>query len=187
MIHRDIKPANLLLGNDGIVKISDMGLARFHDEQVANLTRTSSPHDSQALRHGLTQTGSIVGTVDFMAPEQAINPTGATHLCDIYALGCTLYFFLKRKLMYGGKTLGERILAHRKNPLPPLDDMPYQLETVFHKMVAKQASERYQSMTEVIAALSDFKPEAPTTSGYAAPPPEVGMSQSVLKAILGDD
>lgn len=190
MIHRDIKPANLLLRKDGIVKISDMGLARFHDEQVAKLTRGASPNDSQALRSGLTQTGSIVGTVDFMPPEQAINPTGATHLCDIYALGCSLYFLLKRKLMYGGKTLGERILAHRKNPLPSLDGFPYKLENVFHKMVAKQPEDRYQSMSEVIAALSEFRPDIKppsTPSGYTAPPPEEGMSQSVLKAILDDD
>lgn len=191
MIHRDIKPANLLLGKDGVVKISDMGLARFHDERVAQLTKsaTSSPNDSQALRSNLTQSGTIVGTVDFMAPEQALNPIGATHLCDIYALGCTLYFFLKRRLMYGGKTLGERILAHRKNPLPTLDDLPYKLENVFHRMVAKKAEDRYQSMSEVIGALSEFQPAKPTsdTPKYAPPPEEEGMSKSVLKAILDDD
>jgi serine/threonine protein kinase len=192
MIHRDIKPANLLLGKDGVVKISDMGLARFHDERVAQLRRTaSSPSDSQALRSNLTQTGTIVGTVDFMPPEQALNPIGATHLCDIYALGCSLYFMLKRRLMYGGKTLGERILAHRKNALPTLDGFPYKLEGVFHRMVAKKPEDRLQSMSEVIAALGEFRPVVAGSdpgSKYPAPPPvEEGMSKSVLKAILDDD
>lgn len=189
MIHRDIKPANLLLNRAGIVKISDMGLARFHDERVAELTsRAPSPNDTGALRSGLTQTGSIVGTVDFMAPEQALNPTGATHLCDIYALGCTLYFFLKRRLMYGGKTLGERIIAHRKHPLPTLEGFPYKVESLFHKMVAKKPEDRYQSMTEVIAALAEFRPPEAPAGAYPPPPVEdVGLSQSALKAILDDD
>lgn len=145
VIHRDIKPANLLLDNEGTVKILDMGLARFSD---------TADVDTQAE---LTGTGTVMGTVDYMSPEQALNTKTADARSDIYSLGITLYYLLVARPAYKGDTMMARLLAHANQPIPSLrdsrPDIAEPIQSVFEKMVAKQADDRYQSMTEVVADL----------------------------------
>jgi serine/threonine protein kinase len=145
VVHRDIKPANLLLDNEGTVKILDMGLARIEAGGDA------------ATQAELTGTGAVMGTVDYMAPEQGLSTKHADAKSDIYSLGCSLYYLLTGMPVYEGETLAAKLLAHHNNPIPDLrkirSDVPAGLAAVFRKMVAKAPEKRYQTVSEVIAAL----------------------------------
>jgi len=154
VVHRDIKPSNLLLAEPagsepmGLIKILDMGLVRFTDPR-----KPEAATDSE----GLTQTGDIMGSFDYIAPEQAIDTKRADQRADIYSLGCTLHYLLVGRPPYSGDTSMQKLLAHRENPIPSLrkarPDVPLALDAVFHRMVAKKAEDRYPSMTEVVADL----------------------------------
>jgi serine/threonine protein kinase len=162
VVHRDIKPANLLVDAAGVVKILDMGLARIED----------GPGVREGAAAGLTATGQIMGTVDYMSPEQALNMKLADQRSDIYSLGCSLYYLLSGKPIYAGETLMEKLLAHREHPIPSLRDLqpdiPAALDAVFKRMVAKKPQDRYQSMSEFIAGLQGCEVE--TTA--LQPPPD---------------
>lgn len=143
MIHRDMKPANLLRDGDGVVKVTDLGLARTGRGALIN--------------NSLTQAGGVLGTVDYMPPEQALDSTNLDHRSDIYSLGATLYFLLIGGPPYPGQTMIETIMKHREAPIPSLTaarpDVPAALEELFRRMMAKAVDERVQSMNEVVCSL----------------------------------
>jgi len=143
VVHRDIKPANLLIDARGTVKILDMGLARIEGETGGHAE--------------LTSTGAVMGTVDYMAPEQALSTKTADARSDIYSLGISLWYLLTGRCAYDGDTLMAKLLAHRDAPIPSLSagrgEIPSSVDAVFQKMVAKQAKDRYQTMSEVIRDL----------------------------------
>ena len=172
IIHRDLKPSNLLLatpddsdirpGQFSRVKILDMGLAR--------LTQPTGEVVSPALEGSdLSATGMLMGTVDYMAPEQAMDTKRADHRSDIYSLGCTLFYLLTKRPVYTGSNLLERISAHLKADIPSLKEalpeVPEELDVIFQKMVAKKPRDRYQSMTEVVEALQRIDRQL---SGYGS-------------------
>jgi two-component system chemotaxis response regulator CheY len=130
-----------------VVKVADLGLARFND------TVERPPEEMGAL----TQAGTIMGTVDFMPPEQALGLMNIDHRADIYSLGCTLHFLLIGRPPYQGPTLMAVLLQHRDAPVPSLcgarGEVPATLDQIYQRMVAKKVEQRFASMAEVVRAL----------------------------------
>ncbi|MCL6501737.1 MAG: protein kinase [Pirellulales bacterium] len=168
LVHRDIKPSNLLVSqpNDQappLVKILDMGLARLASEK----------QDSG----GLTHSGQIMGTPDYMAPEQAEDVHAADTRADIFSLGCTLFQMLTGQLPFSGATLMAKLLARTQRDAPSLQTMrpevPAGLAAVVARMLARRPEDRYQTPAEVAEALAPFaQPEAaegPGSSVLAVP------------------
>ncbi|MBC7820531.1 MAG: serine/threonine protein kinase, partial [Planctomycetaceae bacterium] len=164
VVHRDIKPGNLMVccsafrrsdemappeGGTTNVKILDMGLASIEGVPGA------------AVDHQLTSTGAVLGTIDYMSPEQALDTKQADARSDIYSLGCTLFYLLTSQTPYSGDTVMKRLLAHRDRPIPDLTavrrDVPSDLHAVFSKMVAKQPEDRFQTMTDVVRTLTSIR------------------------------
>jgi serine/threonine-protein kinase len=145
IIHRDIKSANLMRDTSGVVKVADLGLARLH----ANTDNS------------LTQAGGMVGTADFMPPEQALDSTSIDHRADIYSLGCTLCHLLTGRPPYEGATFMAVLLKHRESAIPSLaalrPEVPPELEAIFRNMVAKKPEDRPGSMTEVVRSLEALR------------------------------
>ena len=113
IVHRDIKPSNLMLDSAGVVRVLDLGLARFVD--------ASNPFGQAAGGAGrLTESGMYMGTVDYMAPEQAEDSRRADHRADIYSLGCTLHYLLTGREPFVGETILKRLMAHQERPAPLL-------------------------------------------------------------------
>ena len=151
VVHRDIKPHNLLLDKKGAVKVLDLGLARMEAGFGASME--------------LTGTGQILGTIDYMSPEQALDTKHADVRSDIYSLGCTMFYLLTGKPTFDGDTMMKKLLAHREAAIPSLraalPAVPLALEAIFVRMVAKKPEERFQSMAEVITALERCLVAAP--------------------------
>jgi serine/threonine-protein kinase len=170
LVHRDIKPANLLVDSRGTVKILDMGLARFTDEQQNSLTRM---HDE-----------NVLGTADYLAPEQAKDSHAADHRADIYSLGCTLYYLLTGHPPFREGTLAQRIVKHQTEAPSSIyedrPDAPQPLVDVCLRMMAKQPPARFQNASEVARVLgawlagrgkADSATAASRPAARPAPPP----------------
>jgi serine/threonine protein kinase len=173
IVHRDIKPGNLMLDGQGTVRVLDLGLARI--VQAGN-----SPSSSLAGR--LTRTGMYLGTIDYMAPEQAEDSHQVDHRADTYSLGCTLYFLLTGREPFPEPTAYRRLMAHQEHPAPSLrairPDVPLVLEAVYQHMMAKRPEHRPASMSDVIARLQALKPPSDDTR-RVAPLPETRLIQAV--------
>jgi len=143
IVHRDIKPGNILVRRDGMVKLADMGLARVVDETMDT---------------SITRTGTTVGTVDFMAPEQARNSKLADIRSDIYSLGCTWFYMLTGSVPYPEGSVTNKLRAHAEAPLPdprganPL--VPDSVVAVMRRMTEKDPARRYQRPSELLADLA---------------------------------
>ncbi|MEO1526314.1 MAG: protein kinase [Planctomycetota bacterium] len=145
IVHRDIKPSNVLIGDDGAVKLVDMGLARS---------------DNLELSEDMTASGVTLGTFDYISPEQALDPRDADLRSDIYSLGCTFYYMLTGEAPYIGGTMLQKLLSHGNAPLPDprslRSDLPNEVTAVMHRMMAKDPKARYQNASDLMADLTEL-------------------------------
>jgi hypothetical protein len=148
LVHRDVKPSNLMLARDGVVKLLDLGLVR---------TSGDAPADA------LTGTGALLGTADYLAPEQWERPGAVDARADIYGLGCTLYHLLTGHPPFAGdanQSVFSKMRAHLENPVPPVTvhrpDVSAELAAVLARMMAKAPADRFASPAEAAEALRPF-------------------------------
>ena len=155
LVHRDIKPGNILVTPDGRAKVSDLGLAAFFSEEDLD--------DRQ---------GKIVGTADYLAPEQILNPGTTSALGDIYSLGCTLYYATTGKVPFPGGTPREKARSHcTKTPVDPRrlnPEITADFAEAIARLMAKEPTERPQTAAEVIKLLA---PWSQTPAALTSVPP----------------
>lgn len=146
IVHRDIKPANLLLDERGIIKILDMGLARLKSD----LNSASSTAGKE----------NILGTADYLAPEQADNHHHVDHRVDIYGLGCSLYFLLTGHPPFPEGSMAQRVAKHRSVMPEEIrksrPNCPIELQRICEKMIAKNPNDRFAEAKEVAAELRSW-------------------------------
>lgn len=142
IVHRDIKPSNILMRRDGTATLTDLGLARAIDETAAS---------------GITRAGYTVGTVDYMAPEQARSSKAADVRSDLYSLGCTWFHTVTGQVPFNDGDLTNKLRAHAQNPPPDprgvVPEIPAGVAAVLQRMMAKKPEDRYQTPAELLADL----------------------------------
>jgi len=174
LIHRDIKPSNLIIDDQGRLKIVDFGIVHH-----AEIDQTGSR---------LTEPNALIGTADFMAPEQAADIHSVGPKSDIYSLGCTLAWLLTGELVFERKTLSDTLVAHRRETIPSLRerraDIPPELDALFQKMVAKHPEDRPENVAEVVASLNAVLVKPGDTETPPIGPPGRGHALSLRAAVL---
>ena len=149
--HRNIKPHVLWVDMRGQVKIGNLFLAKLGE--IASLS---------AEEDDLTQMGQMMGTPEYLAPEQAVDASSVDQRADVYSLGCTLHFMLTGRPPYGGKSLMDKLTAHTMKPVPSLRaaraDVPEYVDRAFQRMLAKDREQRFAFMGDVVDALEPHKP-----------------------------
>jgi serine/threonine protein kinase len=143
VVHRDIKPSNILITNDGLAKLVDMGLARLEYVEGTEQEETTA--------------GVTLGTFDYISPEQARNPRDADMRSDIYSLGCTLFFMLTGRAPFSESPVLQKLLQHQSEAPPDVrslrPEVPDPLAAVLGRMLAKRPEDRFADPTELATAL----------------------------------
>lgn len=146
MVHRDIKPGNLLVDPGGTVKLLDLGLARYFSSEEKEGTALTIAHDEKVL-----------GTADYLAPEQALDSHTVDHRADLYSLGCTFYFLLTGHPPFTEGTLAQRLMAHQTKDPPPVEkdrpDTPPTLAAILRTMMEKLPEKRPATSAQVAETL----------------------------------
>jgi serine/threonine protein kinase len=162
-VHRDIKPANLMLAQKEslpIIKVLDFGLSKATFETTALEPERPTKNLLVHTDGGLTIVGQMLGTPEYIAPEQIADAQSADIRADIYSLGCTLYFLLTGRPPFRASTLWDMLEAHKSGSAEGLNfvrtEVPTELAALVAKMMAKEPARRFQTPAEVAAALHPF-------------------------------
>ncbi|HEY4260194.1 MAG TPA: protein kinase [Schlesneria sp.] len=150
VVHRDIKPSNLMLTNSGLTKILDMGLAKLTDEAAQ-------------IAGDLTSTGQLLGTADYMAPEQWDEAHAVDGRTDQYSLGCTLFFLLSGRAPFATaelSTVARKMSAHLHSVPPDLiairEEVPEGLNQIYRQLMSKEPGDRFRTTDELAVAVEPF-------------------------------
>lgn len=175
IVHRDIKPSNLLVTHDEktqqmVIKVLDLGLARIaHQAELATAGQT----DFTAQDGGVTRSGQIMGSPDYMSPEQAMSSSTVDIRSDIYGLGVTLFQLLCNELPYSGENVMEKLLERINKDAPPVStfrpDIPPVLVHIVARMLHRDPAQRFQTPAEVAAVLEAFVADPQSLEPQAAP------------------
>ncbi len=172
LVHRDIKPSNLMLTRDGVVKVLDLGLARSFGDMPVTET--------------LTARGILLGTADYLAPEQWDNPRAVDTRADIYSLGCTLYHLLAGRAPFASAQFSsvlEKMRAHVEATPPPITryrpEVPVELAAALDRMLAKRPADRFASPGEVAEALAPFTAGSDLIAFFAEGAPGGGNTDAL--------
>jgi tRNA A-37 threonylcarbamoyl transferase component Bud32 len=179
LVHRDIKPGNLLLTKQwGVIKLLDMGLARLDQ---------ANPMEGDYSE--ITQHGQLMGTPDYLAPEQAANASAADIRSDLYSLGCTLYFLLTGQAPFPGGSLTEKLVKHAIHDPEPIEklrpEIPAGVCAIVQRLLAKDPQARYQTPAEVAAALEPFTGADRSTIQVPVYPSEPGVKARSSGLLVG--
>jgi tRNA A-37 threonylcarbamoyl transferase component Bud32 len=166
LVHRDIKPHNLIMNvRDGLTKVADLGLARLPRSVILEQTGDTTTGTLTP------QNAVVIGTADYLAPEQAVDFHRADIRADIYSLGCTLYYLLTGQPPFSGGLLAEKLLKHQQAEPPPVEnfrpDLPAGLSPLLRQMLAKQPADRPQTPGAVATALTRVLRKAGAGNGAA--------------------
>src|SRR5438876_958011 len=159
LVHRDIKPGNILIDRGGIVKVLDMGLARFFHDEDDVLTKKYDEN--------------VLGTADYLAPEQALDSHSVDIRADIYSLGATFYFILTGTTPFNEGTVAQKLIWHQTRQPKSVQvlrpEVPAEISAIVEKMMAKDPAQRYQTPADVAEVLG------PWTQQPIPPPPDKEM------------
>jgi serine/threonine protein kinase len=152
LIHRDVKPGNVIVDRAGGVRVLDLGLARFYHDNTDMLT----------LKY---DENNVLGTADYVSPEQALNSHEVDGRADVYSLGATFYFLLIGQPPFAGGKAAQKLIWHQVRPPTPVrqlrPEIPEEMAAVVEIMLAKNPADRYQTMGEIADALAPWTPTTP--------------------------
>jgi serine/threonine-protein kinase len=156
LVHRDIKPENIMIRPDGYVKVLDFGLAKLVEQKNKSILMLEEP----TVRQNLTAKGVILGTVNYMSPEQAKGER-VDERTDIFSIGVLVYEMLARKPPFERGNAIETIASIlNKDPVPlsrQVPDVPHEIERIINKTLRKDREERYQTARDLLIDLKDVK------------------------------
>ena len=190
IVHRDLKPDNIMVTREGHAKILDFGLAKLLEQQTSQTTAQGRSDVATALIQPHSMPGAVVGTVGYMSPEQAQGRgQEIDHRSDIFSFGCILYEAITRRKAFEGKDAIEslnKIIREQPTPITSLNpEVPYDLQKIVRRCLAKDSDERYQSIKDVAIELKEVRRElqAGLAIDTTIPPPSTG---STVEAIGSD-